>query len=101
MYNHYGKWAFYHICFGISTLVGRLYYEYKRFIKFIQEVNGFFLMSGDYLIVWTTIMENERFLITIYVFLFALVLKYYSMNQKYLNNLYKRSMDVFFLLSHD
>ena len=48
-----------------------------------------------------TIMENERFLITIYVFLFALVLKYYSMNQKYLNNLYKRSMDVFFLLSHD
>ena len=37
-------------------------------------------------------MENERFMITIYAFLFPLGLKDYSMNIKDLSNLYKRSM---------
>ena len=32
-------------------------------------------------------MENERFMITIYVFLFALGLKDYSVNKKYLSDL--------------
>ena len=50
------------------------------------------LLSRDYLIVWITIVENERFIITIYVFLFALGLKDYSMSIQDLSNLYKRSM---------
>ena len=50
------------------------------------------LLSRDYLIVWIAIVENERFIITIYVFLFALGLKDYSMSIQDLSNLYKRSM---------
>ena len=37
-------------------------------------------------------MENERFMITIYVFLNAFGMKGYSMNARDLSNLYKRSM---------
>ena len=51
-----------------------------------------FLLSRDYLIVWMTIIENERFIITIYVFLFALGLKDYNMIIQDLSNFYKRSM---------
>ena len=50
------------------------------------------LLSRDYLIVWITIVENERFIITIYVFLFALGLKDYNMSIQDLSNFYKRSM---------
>ena len=50
------------------------------------------LLSRDYLIVWITIVENGRFIITIYVFLFALGLKDYSMSIQDLSNFYKRSM---------
>ena len=51
-----------------------------------------FLLSRDYLIVWMTIIENERFIITIYVFLFVLGLKDYNMSIQDLSNFYKRSM---------
>ena len=58
----------------------------------MQEINSLFLLSHSYLIVWTSIMENERFMITIYVFLNAFGMKGYSMNARDLSNLYKRSM---------
>ena len=60
-----------------------------------------FHFSRDYLIVWRTIIENERFMITIYVFLFALGLKYYTINRKGLSNLYKSSVDGLFFLTCD
>ena len=37
-------------------------------------------------------MENKRFMITIYIYLFALGLEAYSMNIQDLRNLYKISM---------
>ena len=59
-------------------------------------MDGFFTLSRDYLIIQTTMMGNERFMITIIVFLFALGLEDYSMNMKGLSNLYKISMVSFF-----
>ena len=59
----------------------------KYFSNLIQEINGLFLFPGDSLIVSTTIMESERFMFTIYLFLFSLVLKDYSVNIKDLSNL--------------
>ena len=59
-------------------------------------MDGFFYLSRDYLIVRTTMMGNERFMITIIVFLFALGFEDYSMNIKSLSKLYKRSMVCFF-----
>ena len=64
-------------------------------------MDGFSYLSRDYLIVRTTMMGNERFMITIIVFLFALGFEDYSMNIKSLSrsmiclqeiDLYKRSM---------
>ena len=57
-----------------------------------RSMDGFFYLSHDYLIVWRTTMGNERFIITISFFLFALRLEDYSMDIQDLSNLYKRSM---------
>ena len=53
----------------------------------MQEINDLFLLHRDYFIVWTTVMQNEPFMIGIYVFLFALGLQDDSMNTKDLSNL--------------
>ena len=49
----------------------------------MQEINCLFLLSRDYLIVWTAMRENEHFMIIIR-------LKNYSVNIQDLSNLYKR-----------
>ena len=66
-----------------------------------RSTDGLFHLYRDYLIVWKTIIENEHFMITIYLFLFPVILKDYSMNRKDLSNFYKRSWDSLFLLSRD
>ena len=66
-----------------------------------RSTDGLFHLSRDYLIVWKIIIENEHFMITIYLFLFPVILKDYSMNRKDLSNFYKRSWDNLFLLSRD
>ena len=94
MNNDHGKWAFYdyHICFSICTWAERLWCEYTIFRWFIQEITGFLLWSDHYLILWRTITERERFMITTHVFVFPLRMKDFTMQTKELSNLYKRSM---------
>ena len=46
----------------------------------------------NYLVVWATMSKNECFMITIYVFLFALGLKSYSINRQDLSNLYNKGI---------
>ena len=57
-----------------------------------RSMDAFFYLSRDYLIVWTTTMGNEHFIITISFFLIAFRLEDYSMDIQDLSNLYKRSM---------
>ena len=59
----------------------------KRYAKY-----GFFLLSRFYLVVCATMTGNECFIITIYVFLFALGLRDYSMNMQDLINLYNKKI---------
>ena len=75
----------------------------KDFSRNMQDLSNlhkrsmiFFLLPHDSLMVCTSIMENELFLITIYLSLFGLGLKDYRMNGKDLSNLYKRSMVSYF-----
>ena len=59
------------------------------------EINTLFLFSCYYLIVQTTTMENERLMITIYVFGFPPVLKDVNMTGKdiKINSLFLLSLD--------
>ena len=59
----------------------------KRYPKY-----GLYPLPRDYVVVWTTMMENECFMIIIYAFLFALGLKDYSMNIQDLSNLYNKKV---------
>ena len=60
-------------------------------------MNSLFVFSHNYLTVWATIMENERFMITIYLFLFPLGFEDYNMNIRDLSNSNKRSIVSSFL----
>ena len=59
----------------------------KRYPKY-----GLYPLPCDYVVVWTTMMENECFMIIIYAFLFALGLKDYCMNIQDLSNLYNKKV---------